>query len=230
MSTKTQPSNGEVRDDGTASSNAGIGATLRDHSEGSFDTDSDAAGFSRRQCLAEDVALVVTGGTIDLTYDEPASALRLSKSQVVEMLRIGRVGEPQLGVSVHVPMLVDSSDMTDEHRLALLASCTSVPERRIVVTHGTNTMTTTAEFLQAKAIGKTIVLTGSIVPFALRDSDSMFNLGTAVAFAQSLPPGVYIAMNGRSFVAGRVAKDWSTRTFMDRHVPPPSQKRRRVAS
>jgi L-asparaginase len=101
----------------------------------------------------------------------------------------------------------DSLEMTDGDRQAVVAACRGCPEERIVITHGTDTMVETARTLLAAATGKTIVLTGAMVPYAFGSSDGLFNLGSALSFAQVLPPGVYLAMNGRFFAGDRVRKN-----------------------
>jgi L-asparaginase len=102
--------------------------------------------------------------------------------------------------------------MGDAHRQQVLAACRAAPEQALVVVHGTDTMVETAALLGQAALPGTIVLTGAMVPFALADSDASFNLGAAIAFARSLPPGVWIAMNG-------VARPWSNvRKNRDRGV------------
>ena len=115
-------------------------------------------------------------------------------------------------------MLIDSLDMTDGDRRLILSSCECAPEERIVITHGTDTMEATALTLGAASLPKTIVLTGAMVPYAFGSSDGLFNLGAALAFAQSLPHGVYVAMNGRFFDWNNVQKDRSTGVFKERET------------
>jgi L-asparaginase len=110
-------------------------------------------------------------------------------------------------------MLIDSEDMSDADRELILRSCKESDEEKIVVTHGTDTMEVTARFLGERISGKTVVLTGAMIPYAFGSSDGMFNLGSALAFAQTLPHGVYIAMNGRVFGWKNVRKNRSTGTF-----------------
>jgi L-asparaginase len=113
-------------------------------------------------------------------------------------------------------MMIDSLDMNDVHRQLIVEHCRQAAEERIVVTHGTDTMVETAQTL-AHAFpgnaGKTIVLTGAMVPYAFGSSDGLFNLGSALSFVQVLPAGVYIAMNGRCFDSGRVRKNLKTGVF-----------------
>jgi L-asparaginase len=97
--------------------------------------------------------------------------------------------------------------MTDADRRTLLEQCRQAPEKQIVITHGTDTMVETARILEEGQVGKTIVLTGAMVPYAFGSSDGLFNLGSALSFVQVLPAGVYLAMNGKFFPAGRARKN-----------------------
>ena len=154
----------------------------------------------------------VTGGTFDKEYDELAGTLHFRATHVEEMLRRGRC---RVAVAVEVLMLVDSLEMTPAHRATIAAACTACAERHVVITHGTDTMVETAAVLAADQAlaGKTVVLTGAMVPYAFGSSDGLFNLGSALSFAQALPPGVYVAMNGRVFPAGRVRKNRALGVF-----------------
>jgi L-asparaginase len=120
------------------------------------------------------------------------------------MLRLARC---RVETHVQTLMMIDSLDMTDADRAAIVESCQNTAEQRIVITHGTDTMAETARALLAAATGKTVVLTGAMVPYAFGSSDGLFNLGSALSFAQVLPPGVYVAMNGRVFAGDRVRKN-----------------------
>ncbi|MGE5715180.1 MAG: asparaginase domain-containing protein [Acidobacteriota bacterium] len=150
------------------------------------------------------IRILVTGGTFDKEYDELAGRLFFQDTHVPEMLRLGRC---HVDVAVRTVMMVDSLDMTDGDREMILANCRQSPEDRIVITHGTDTMVETARVLAAGSLAKTIVLTGAMVPYAFGSSDGLFNLGSALSFAQVLAPGVYIAMNGRVFAWDRVRKN-----------------------
>jgi L-asparaginase len=156
------------------------------------------------------IRIFVTGGTFDKKYDELTAKLVFEESHLPEMLRLGRC---RLDVSIRTLMMVDSLDMTGADRAIIVESCRACPERHIVVTHGTDTMVDTARALAAGVPAKTIVLTGAMVPYAFGSSDGLFNLGSALSFAQVLPPGVYIAMNGKYFPAGRVRKNRQTGVF-----------------
>jgi len=110
-------------------------------------------------------------------------------------------------------MMIDSLEMTDLDRELILRNCLEPGRDRIVVTHGTDTMPETARYLSGRAPGRTIVLTGAMVPYTFGSSDGLFNLGGALAFAQVLPPGVYVAMNGRCFDGRAVRKNRATGRF-----------------
>jgi L-asparaginase len=154
--------------------------------------------------------ILVTGGTFDKDYHELEGRLLFRETHVQEMLRLGR---SRLDVRVQTLMLIDSLEMTDAHREQVLAACRSAEEERIVVTHGTDTMELTARVLGAAGLKKTIVLTGAMVPYTFGSSDGLFNLGSALAFAQSLPAGTWVAMNGRCLSWERVRKNRSTGVF-----------------
>ena len=150
------------------------------------------------------VRIFVTGGTFDKEYNELTGELFFKESHVTEMLELGRCRVP---VDVRTLMMVDSLHMTDDDRNLVVRSCAKARGERIVVTHGTDTMEVTARAIGEAVKGKTIVLTGAMVPYKFGSSDGLFNLGSALAFAQSLPHGVYIAMNGRCFSWERVHKN-----------------------
>ena len=150
------------------------------------------------------VRLFVTGGTFDKEYDELHGTLDFRHTHVEEMLRRGRNG---LDVAVEVLMMVDSLDMTDNQRAAIVAACASCAESQVVITHGTDTLVDTARALADGVQGKTIVLTGAMIPYAFGSSDGLFNLGSALSFVQTLPPGVYVAMNGKWFAWNNVRKN-----------------------
>ncbi len=152
----------------------------------------------------ESILVIVTGGTFDKHYDEIRGELTFRETHLPEILKQVRVTLP---IRVETNQLIDSLQMQDENRTSVLEACRRAEERRIVITHGTDTMAKTAALLGAAALGKTIVLTGAMVPFKVQDSDSLFNFGTAVSAVQLLPQGVYIAMNGRFFIWDRVRKN-----------------------
>ena len=154
--------------------------------------------------------ILVTGGTFDKSYDELEGRLRFQATHVPEMLILGR---SRLRVEVETLMLVDSLEMTDEHRARVLAACRGAPEDRLIVTHGTDTLELTARTVGAAQLPKTIVLTGAMVPYTFGSSDGLFNLGSALAFAQTLPAGTWVAMNGRCFRWDDVRKNRASGVF-----------------
>ncbi len=156
------------------------------------------------------IRILVTGGTFDKEYDELTGRLFFKETHIHEMLRLGRCREP---VTVETVMMVDSLDMTDDCRVRVAEACRRAPEDRIVITHGTDTMVETAAVLAKERTPKTIVLTGAMVPWAFGSSDGLFNLGSAISFVQTLPPGIYVAMNGRYFDWHDVRKDRAAGTF-----------------
>jgi L-asparaginase len=156
------------------------------------------------------VRVFVTGGTFDKEYDELTGKLYFRNTHVDEMLRRGRCG---LDVDVETLMMVDSLDMTDAQRLSVVRACRDCNEKQIVITHGTDTMVETARALAEGVEGKTVVLTGAMVPYAFGSSDGLFNLGSALSFVQALPVGIYIAMNGKSYPWDDVRKNRDAGVF-----------------
>jgi L-asparaginase len=162
------------------------------------------------------IRILVTGGTFDKEYNELAGSLAFKDTHLPEMLRLGRC---RLDVSIRTLMMIDSLEMTDADRALIVEQCRQEAETRILVTHGTDTMVETAHALGAAFAafaaggGKTIVLTGAMVPYAFGSSDGLFNLGSALSFVQVLPAGVYISMNGRAFPWDRVRKNRDTGVF-----------------
>jgi L-asparaginase len=156
------------------------------------------------------ILIIVTGGTFDKEYNELTGELFFKETHLPEMLRLGRnLVETKI---VELEM-IDSLYMTDEYRSKLADFCSSSQEDHIIVTHGTDTITETALYLDKIIHGKTIVLTGAMIPYKFGSSDGLFNLGSAMAFVQTLPSGVYVAMNGSCFPAGRVRKNKATGLF-----------------
>lgn len=158
----------------------------------------------------EPIRIFITGGTFDKNYNELTGELFFQDSHLPEMLKLGR---SNLHVQVSTLMMIDSLNMTDEDRQIILRQCRSAPERRIVITHGTDTMVETAGVLAGGVGEKTVVLTGAMIPYKFGSSDGLFNLGSALAFAQTLAPGVYVAMNGRYFPWDGVRKNRQTGMF-----------------
>jgi L-asparaginase len=154
--------------------------------------------------------IIVTGGTFDKQYDELRGELTFKDSHLPAILKQARITAP---IVLEINQLIDSLHMQDANRQHILASCRAAPEERIVIVHGTDTMAVTACVLGEADLAKTIVLTGAMIPYAFGSSDGLFNLGSALSFVQVLPPGVYIAMNGRWFPWNDVRKNRATGTF-----------------
>ena len=153
--------------------------------------------------MSAPVLVLTTGGTIDKVYFDASSEYEIGEPTVPHVFREAGVA---LEWRLHSLLKKDSLEMTDEDRIAIRKACEEAPESRILITHGTDTMSVTAEAL----VGipeKTIVLTGALAPARFRVTDAIFNLGLALGAVQSLPPGVYLAMNGTIFPAGKVRKN-----------------------
>ncbi len=157
------------------------------------------------------IQVFVTGGTFDKQYNYITGELYFEDTHLKEMFERGRCS---LDIDVKTLMMVDSLEMTDDDRGIIVHNCSRTQEEKILITHGTDRMVETAKALAAANINKTIVLTGAMIPYAFgTSSDGFFNLGSALAFVQVLPPGVYIAMNGRCFAWDKVRKNRSTGLF-----------------
>lgn len=158
------------------------------------------------------IQIFITGGTFDKEYNFVTGELYFRDSNLPEMLDRGRC---TLDVNVRTLMMVDSLEITDLDRANMANNCRQVDTTQILLTHGTDTMQKTAAYLAGENIaGKTIVLTGAMIPYAFgSSSDGFFNLGSALAFVQALPPGVYVAMNGRYFAWDAVRKNRQTGYF-----------------
>lgn len=156
------------------------------------------------------ICIFITGGTFDKTYDEIRGGLSFGDTHLPEMLRLGR---SRVDVSVRTLMMIDSLRMTGADRELIVRSCAACDHSRIVITHGTDTMVETAAALARGVTGKTVVLTGAMIPYAFGSSDGLFNLGSALSFAQVLPPGVYLATNGKHFAWDSVRKNHDTGVF-----------------
>lgn len=149
------------------------------------------------------ILVITTGGTIDKIYFDGTSEYEVGEPSVPQVFHEAGV---TLGWRLDALFRKDSLDMTVADRAALRERCAEAPESRILVTHGTDTLCQSAEALIGLS-GKTIVLTGALAPAKFRTTDAIFNLGLALGAVQSLPPGVYVAMNGRVFAAGAVRKN-----------------------
>ena len=156
------------------------------------------------------IRVFVTGGTFDKTYDEILGQLSFRDTHLSEMLRLGR---SRVDVTIRTLMMIDSLQMTETDRELIVRNCQQCDESCIVITHGTDTMVETAAALARGVPGKTIVLTGAMIPYAFGSSDGLFNLGSALSLVQVLPPGVYVAMNGRHFEWDKVRKNRETGVF-----------------
>ena len=151
-----------------------------------------------------EIKVFITGGTFDKEYNELNGSLYFKETHLKEMLDLGR---SRLNLSLATLMMKDSLDFEDADRALIAKACNETSCNKVLITHGTDTMTNTAAYLSKKCKGKTIVLTGAMVPYKFGSSDGLFNLGSALAFVQVLEPGIYIAMNGKIFEAGKVKKN-----------------------
>jgi L-asparaginase len=156
------------------------------------------------------IRVFVTGGTFDKEYNELDGRLYFKDTHLKEMLTLGRC---KVKIDMRTLMMVDSLEMTDQDRQIILDHCTRAAEDKVLITHGTDTMEVTARLLGEAVTGKTIVLTGAMIPYKFGSSDGLFNLGSALAFVQTRPHGVYIAMNGRCFPWNNVRKNRQTGEF-----------------
>lgn len=153
--------------------------------------------------------IFTTGGTLDKVYYDAQSEYAVGDPQISEILR--RVGVA-FEYDVEALLRKDSLDMTDADRRLVAERVHACPSDRVLITHGTDTMTETARAL-GDVRGKTVVFVGSLSPARFRESDAEFNIGFAVAAVQTLPPGVYIAMNGQVFRASEVQKNRAANRF-----------------
>ncbi|MBX2930385.1 MAG: asparaginase [Chitinophagaceae bacterium] len=156
------------------------------------------------------IKIFITGGTFDKEYNELTGTLFFKDSHMSEILKLGR---NKAEVDIRTLMMIDSLEMTDEDRNLIAYQCQHCAEDKIIITHGTDTMADTAALIAKTITNKTIVLTGAMIPYKFGSSDGLFNLGCAIAFVQTLPSGVYVAMNGQYFKAGTVRKNRQTGSF-----------------
>ncbi|HVZ95937.1 MAG TPA: asparaginase domain-containing protein [Chitinophagaceae bacterium] len=156
------------------------------------------------------IRIFITGGTFDKEYNELNGQLYFKDTHMSDLLEMGRC---RVDVEIRTLMMIDSLEMTDEDRELIIHQCNNCGETQIVITHGTDTMAETAKALAKKVPDKTIILTGAMIPIKFGSSDGLFNLGSALAFAQTLSPGVYVAMNGRYFNWDNVRKNKQTGFF-----------------
>jgi L-asparaginase len=156
------------------------------------------------------IRIFITGGTFDKEYNELNGELYFKDTHMQDLLEMGRC---RLHTEIRTLMMIDSLEMTDEDRELIVYQCNQCEENQIVITHGTDTMSVTAKVLAERVKDKTIVLFGAMIPIKFGSSDGLFNLGSALAFVQTLPAGVYIAMNGRYFNWNNVKKNKQTGMF-----------------
>jgi L-asparaginase len=156
------------------------------------------------------IRIFITGGTFDKEYNELNGELYFKDTHMQDLLEMGRC---RLDTEIRTLMMIDSLEMTPEDRELIAYQCQQCDETQIVITHGTDTMSETARVLARKVKDKTIVLFGAMIPIKFGSSDGLFNLGSALAFVQTLPPGVYVAMNGRYFNWDNVRKNKQTGRF-----------------
>ncbi len=164
------------------------------------------------------IAVLITGGTFDKEYNELNGELFFKKTHVPEMLTLAR---SLLTTRVETLMMKDSLFMTDADRDIIVKACKTAKETAIVITHGTDTMEETARYLAPLVKNKTVILTGAMVPYKFGSSDGLFNLGSALAYAQVLPAGIYVAMNGQCFAWDNVTKNKKKGVFVARKKQAP---------
>ena len=158
------------------------------------------------------VKILVTGGTFDKEYDLINGDLHFTETHIPGILELGRC---TVDYSIRTLMMVDSLEMSETDRYVIKRNCEMAKEENILITHGTDTITETGRYLASFDLNKTIVLTGAMVPYAFGASDALFNLGSALAFVQALPTGVYIVMNGKYYAWDKVRKNKKTGLFED---------------
>ncbi|WP_371322635.1 asparaginase domain-containing protein [Dechloromonas sp. ZY10] len=155
------------------------------------------------------IHFVATGGTIDKRYDPLSGQLYIGAPVLPEILaRAGIEGK------VSEVLKKDSLDISESEREQLAAFIAALPEHQVLITHGTDTMGASAALIEPRVPGKTVVLTGAMVPWSIAGSDAAFNIGVALAAVQILPPGVYIAMHGRVLPHAAYVKDRAQGRFI----------------
>lgn len=151
------------------------------------------------------IQILITGGTFDKSYNHVIGDLYFKKTHIPEMLERSK---SRLNVNVKTLMMVDSLEMTEKDIQLIINECINSKSKRIIITHGTDTMVRTATKIAKEVKDKTIVLTGAMIPYAFgSSSDGFFNLGSALSFVQVLKKGVYVAMNGQYFKHDNVKKN-----------------------
>jgi len=150
------------------------------------------------------IKIFATGGTFDKEYNEINGELYFKKTNLFKLLDLGR---SRVDVQIETLMMIDSLEMSDKDRNYILDQCKKEPANKIIITHGTDTMVNTATLIASKIKDKVVILTGAMIPIKFGSSDGLFNLGSALSFAQILKPGVYITMNGQYFHWDNVKKN-----------------------
>ena len=156
------------------------------------------------------IKIFITGGTFDKDYNELTGELYFKNSRMYELLELGRC---KLNVDIETLMMVDSIEMSTNERDYIISKCIDENSNQIIITHGTDTIIQTALSLEKNIKNKTIVLTGAMIPVKFGSSDGLFNMGSALSFVQSLPFGIYIAMNGQVFNPQTVKKNYKLGIF-----------------
>lgn len=156
------------------------------------------------------IKFLITGGTFDKEYMETTGELVFKNTHIQDILKLGKC---KVDIKIRTLFMIDSLEMTEYHRNIILEKCLNSKEEQIIITHGTDTITETAKILGQNVKGKTIILTGAMIPFAFGSSDGLFNIGSSLAFAQILPHGVYVSMNGKYFNWDDVKKNKMTGEF-----------------
>jgi L-asparaginase len=156
------------------------------------------------------IRIFITGGTFDKEYNELNGSLFFKDTHLPEMLKLGR---SRVNVDIRTLMMIDSLEMNDDDRKLIATHCLKSKENKIIITHGTDTMSDTAKVLAQLVKDKTVVITGAMIPYKFGSSDGLFNLGSALAFVQTLPNGIYVAMNGKYFNWDNVRKNKLTGEF-----------------
>ena len=150
------------------------------------------------------IKIFITGGTFDKEHDPISESFVFNETHVPELLKRSRC---LLDIKLRTIMLIDSLDITESDQEIIFKACKDTPEKKIVITHGTSNMEKTARYLGERIKDKTIVLTGAMIPYTFTKSDALFNMGSTLAFVQTLSSGVYISMNGKYYSWDNVTKD-----------------------
>lgn len=152
------------------------------------------------------IKIFITGGTFDKSYDYINGKLFFEKTHLPEMIKRSKCN---LDIQVKTIIMKDSLDLSNEDVSKIVNTCKKEQSNKIIITHGTDTMTNTARLIaEQKLSNKTIILTGAMIPYAFGgSSDGFFNLGCALSFVQTLKPGVYITMQGEYFEWNKVKKN-----------------------